>query len=149
MSVESAKHGGCLCGAVRFTATLRQHKFGVCHCGSCRKWASGPYFAVGCGRQVTFEDETELAIYASSEWAERGFCRKCGTSLFYRLRDAGNYQMALGAFDDAGDLEFASQVFIDEKPASYDFANATRKMTGRQVIDTYLAEKTGGVAKNG
>jgi len=149
MTGESTHSGGCLCGAVRFTVTLRQRKFGVCHCRTCRKWASGPYFAVGCGRQVTFEDETELSTYASSEWAERGFCRKCGTSLFYRLRDAGHYQMALGSLDDAGDLEFTSEVFIDEKPDAYEFANETRKMTGRQVIDTYLAEKTGGVAKNG
>jgi len=149
MTEKETYGGGCLCRAIRFTVTLPQRKFGVCHCGTCRKWASGPYFAVGCGRNVAFEDETELAIYASSEWAERGFCRNCGTSLFYRLRDAGNYQMALGALDDAGDLEFTSQVFIDEKPGSYEFANETRKMTGRQVIDAYLSEKTGGVAKNG
>lgn len=149
MAGKTAYSGGCLCGAVRFTVTPVREKFGVCHCATCRKWASGPYFAIGCGRDVEFEDKSDLATYASSQWAERGFCRKCGSSLFYRLRDSGHYQMALGALDTIDDLKFTSQVFIDEKPDVYEFANETRKMTGRQVIDAYLAEKTGGVANNG
>jgi len=149
MADNTKYHGSCLCKAVRFSVTPRQHKFGVCHCSTCRNWIGGPFFAVGCGPDVVFEDESGLAIYASSDWAERGFCRKCGTSLFYRLRESGSYQFSLGAIGGIEEFEFTSQIFIDEKPAAYDFANETRKLTGRQVIDTYLAQKTDGAANHG
>ena len=141
--------GGCLCGAVRFKATPRQAKFGACHCDMCRRWTGGPYLAVGCGGDVDFNSLDGVAVYTSSDWAERGFCGKCGTILFYRLKQTGHYQVSLGAFDDAGDLVFTSQIFIDEKPDQYDFANETRKLTGRQVIDAYMAEKTDGAGGHG
>lgn len=139
-----ARTGGCLCGAVRFTATPRQPHFGACHCAMCRRWAGGVWMAVGCGPDVSFNDSAPVATFSSSKWAERGFCAKCGTALFYRLRDSGHYQMALGAFDDSSGLTFTRQIFIDEKPDSYAFADDTRNLTGAEVIDGYLADKSAG-----
>ena len=77
--------GGCLCGAVRFTARLKNRDVGVCHCSMCRRWAAGPFFAMECEGAVQVADETNLGAYRSSEWAERCFCKKCGSVLFYRL----------------------------------------------------------------
>lgn len=147
--MSGSHSGGCLCGELRFSATPRQAEFGVCHCDMCRRWSGGTFMAVGCGDNVEFEKDSSLRVFASSEWAERGFCGTCGTALFYRLKGAGHYQVALGAFDDISGLEFTSQIFIDEKPDAYEFANDTRKLTGQQVIDAYMAEKTGGAVSNG
>ena len=41
--------------------------------------------AIEVGSSLKIEDDTHLGVYRSSEWAERCFCTKCGTSLFYRL----------------------------------------------------------------
>jgi len=34
--------------------------------------------AVDCGEDVAFEGEENISVFSSSEWAERGFCNKCG-----------------------------------------------------------------------
>ena len=40
--------GGCLCGAVRFTAAPANHEVGACHCSMCRKWTAGPFLVLDC-----------------------------------------------------------------------------------------------------
>lgn len=129
--------GGCLCGAVRFTAKSTSKSVGVCHCTMCRKWGSGPLMAVDCGTDVSFEGEENISVFGSSAWAERGFCKKCGSNLFYRLKGSGQHIMSAGLFDDDKAFVFESQVFIDEKPAYYDFANKTENMTGAEVFAKY------------
>lgn len=36
---------------------------------------------------LKFLKDQNLSIYASSDWAERGFCNHCGTVLFWRMKD--------------------------------------------------------------
>ena len=121
--------GGCLCGAVRFEAGDVPEEMGICHCGQCRRWASGPYFAVR-GNDVSFEGEENLGRYRSSDWAERGFCKLCGSSLFYHMHEEPFYMLAVGAFDDQSRFTLKRQVFIDEKPAFYAFAGETENSSG-------------------
>ncbi len=128
--------GTCLCGAVRFTVASASPHVGACHCGMCRKWGGGPLLAIDCGTDVTFADEANVSVYASSDWAERGFCRQCGSHLFYRLKETQQYIMPVGLFDLQG-LVFDHQVFIDSKPAYYAFANKTKEMTGAEVFAQY------------
>jgi hypothetical protein len=70
-------------------------------------------------------------------FAERGFCSKCGSHLFYRLKDSGQYIVPIGLFDAELDVRFACQVFIDEKPAYYAFANESKNMTGAEMFAMY------------
>jgi hypothetical protein len=136
--------GGCLCGAVRFTAAPESHDFAVCHCGMCRRWGAGPYFAITCKGSFKIEDASNVGIYRSSEWAERGFCKKCGTSLFYRLVGQDHYEVSTEAFDDRSDLAFTTQIFIDEKPPYYAFANDTKNMTGAEVFAEFAPPQAKG-----
>ncbi|MBV8248062.1 MAG: GFA family protein [Comamonas sp.] len=126
--------GSCLCGAIEVT-TQDQHEAGLCHCSTCRRWTGGPMFSVHCGSDVQFQGETP-AVYRSSDWAERGFCARCGTHLFYHLLPANEYVLTLGLFQDQP-FKLADEIFIDEKPAYYEFRNETRKMTGQEVFDQY------------
>lgn len=126
--------GSCLCGEVSFTAKYAHQSIGACHCGMCRKWGGGPLMAVYCGTDVTFEGEENISVYNSSEWAERGFCKKCGSHLFYRLKERKQHMMTAGLFDDNSMFEFDHQVFIDEKPSYYCFSNKTNNMTGEEVF---------------
>lgn len=127
--------GKCLCGAVAATADLPD-QFGACHCATCRRWGGGPLLAVHA-RSASFEGETHITCFNSSDWAERGFCKTCGTHLFYRIKQSGEYVLPLGLFDDVADLTFASQIFVDEKPGAYAFANDTGMMTGAEVFAQY------------
>lgn len=93
--------------------------------------------AVNCGTEVSFEGEGNISVFSSSEWAERGFCSKCGSNLFYRIKGSGQYIMSVGLFDDQEGFLFDNQVFIDEKPSYYGFSNETENMTGAEVFAKY------------
>ena len=134
MSDTMEARGSCVCGATQITAKTVSRNVGACHCGLCRKWAGGPFMAVDCGTEVSFTGEDTISVFDSSEWAERGFCSKCGTHLFYRLKQNQQYYMPVGIFEDDSKFLFDHQVFIDEKPKYYKFANKTNDMTGEEVF---------------
>jgi hypothetical protein len=127
---------------VRFTAQLKNRDVGVCHCSICRRWSAGPFFAVECGN-VQVADETQLGVYRSSEWAERCFCKRCGSALFYRLVGKGFSAVSAEALDDRAGFRFASQIFIDDKPPYYEFANKTHNMTGAEVFAAFASSQAG------
>ena len=131
---NEAKSGKCLCGACGFSASLSDNKVGACHCTTCRGWGGGPFLSVACGTTVSFSEGAPVKVYDSSPWAERGFCSCCGSHLFYRLKGEGLYFVLVGSFDDLGDVEFDHQVFIDQKPSYYTFANQTNDMTGAEMF---------------
>jgi hypothetical protein len=137
MSDAATMSGGCLCGAVRFTAAPASRDVGACHCSMCRKWCAGPFMGLDCGTTLKVADSTNLGVYRSSEWAERCFCTQCGTPLFYRLVAQNMHYVSAEAFDDREGYAFKSQIFIDEKPAYYDFANKTHNMTGAEVFAAF------------
>lgn len=134
MSESKAGAGSCLCGAVQFNAAEVVQHVGSCHCGMCVKW-SGPWLAVDCGSDVSFSAEDAITRYDSSDWAERGFCKHCGTHLFYHLKAADRYMMPPGLFDDQSDFSFSHQIFIDKKPDYYAFANDTDNLTEAEVFE--------------
>ena len=137
MSDEAERRGSCLCGAVRVATKAPTKAVGACHCSMCRKWTGGPLLAIECGSEVRFEGDDNISVFSSSDWAERGFCRKCGSNLFYRLKKGGYYAISAGLLDDDKQLTFEHQVFIDEKPSYYSFANETKNMTGAEVFALY------------
>ena len=111
--------------------------YGACHCGMCRKWGGGPFLAVDCGQEVNISGEENVTTYASSEWAERAFCKHCGSNLYYRVVETGEHYVCAGLLDETDGLVLEGQIFIDEKPAFYDFANETKNMTGAEVFAAF------------
>lgn len=135
---ESTQHSGvCLCGAVRLRVELAGASVGACHCGMCRKWTGGPLLAVESRGSVHIEGEENVERYQSSDWAERGFCRRCGTHLFYRLKSGNMHAVPVGVLDGDADWVLDHQIFIDEKPGFYAFANDTRNLTAAEVFAQY------------
>lgn len=133
------QRGGCLCGAVRYRLEAPATRYGACHCGMCRRWTG----SVEMGVEVlpggaTFEDETHLAVYRSSDWAERGFCDICGSSLFWRLTVDGPMHgllsLSVGSLDGMEGLAFDTEVYVDQKPASHAFAGDRKRMTEAEVL---------------
>lgn len=102
MTTNPAIHsGGCLCGAVRFSASGDPIGGNHCHCGMCRKdsgsgvstFVSFPASAVSWNGTPT--------DYESSPGTFRGFCPKCGSSITWRNGSDDNFvDFRLGTFDD-------------------------------------------------
>lgn len=126
--------GQCLCGAVTVNVTPDAERMDACHCSLCRKWSGGPFLAMSCSDNVTIEAGESLGVFQSSQWAERTFCKTCGTAIAWRLQDQTNYHVSASLFKETADYPFAMQVFIDEKPGNYSFEQKTKTMTGAEVF---------------
>jgi hypothetical protein len=92
--------GGCQCGAIRYALLSEPSDPHICHCRMCQK-AFGSFFAPLTG--VPLEDfaltRGTLAIFKSSEVAERGFCAGCGTPLTFHYVDSPRIAVSLGSLD--------------------------------------------------
>ena len=71
--------GRCLCGAVTYKAKATSHDVNACHCGMCRRWTGGPLIYIHAEGKPEFTGGEALGVFRSSEWGERGFCKKCGS----------------------------------------------------------------------
>ena len=131
--------GQCLCGAVKFTAELDSSEVGACHCKMCQRWSGSAF--VGFNTQpdaVVFEGDEHIGTYKSSDWAERSFCRECGTSLFYRLTAPGDHHgiryIAVGLLDDTTGLKLTREMFYDKKGHAFEYAGDTKKQTEAEIF---------------
>ena len=125
--------GECLCSAITIR-TPDKKSIDACHRGMCRRWGGGPALGVPCGSDVQIDGVEQLKVYKSSEWAERAFCRECGTHIFYRLLHTNEYFVPAGLFQNEIEFEFKEQIFIDMKPSYYEFANQTLNLTEAEVF---------------
>lgn len=126
--------GRCMCGAVTYTASL-EPTVSACHCGMCRRWAGGPFLTAGPA-EVEFAGRENMTVIESSAWAERGFCNKCGSSLFYRLtggRYAGVTHVGFGTLDDQSGFEMVREWFCDLKPDAYAFEGEHDRVTSEEI----------------
>jgi hypothetical protein len=112
-----------------FSAEEVETDYSACHCGMCRRWSGGSaFFAAEC-HGVTFVSGELVGTFASSAWADRGFCTACGTTLFYFLKPTQTYLMSVGVFDDQAPFRLVREIFIDRKPPGYDFAGDQERWT--------------------
>ena len=136
--------GRCLCGNVSYKAKLKSG-IGACHCGMCRRWAGGPLMSVHAEGAVDITGKENISRFRSSDWAERGFCKHCGSNLFYHLRPnpkmpEGEYIFAAGSLDDQNALVFDHEVYVDHKPAWYSFADDDnrKRMTEADIVAMFV-----------
>ncbi len=144
MSTQTELRGQCLCGKIAVTATPAENSVGACHCAMCRSWGGGPFMTIDCGTDVSFTGEEDIGTFDSSQWAERGFCRSCGSHLFYRLKQTGQTMLPASLINPDDTIVFDHQVFIDEKPGYYAFANKTEDWTGAEVFAKFGGESDSG-----
>lgn len=113
---EQVTGGGCLCGAVRYTVTGPRREITICHCGQCRRWMGlvGAFSAAPADR-IAIEPGDALGWYRSSELAERGFCRRCGTPLFWKPSHGGHVSISAGSVDDPAGLVVARHIYVADK----------------------------------
>ena len=116
--------GGCLCGAVRYEAQAPIRAVTICHCGQCRKWHGhvGAYTAARNDRFTLTRDEG-LAWFASSDFAKRGFCGKCGSSLFWKRNAGDQVSIAAGTIDGDTGLKAVKHIHVVDKGDYYDIGD--------------------------
>ena len=85
---------------------------------------------------VTITRGAEAVVWCRGpKWAARGFCQRCGTSLFYRLEN----QPELFAIIAGDALNFLLQRHIetDAQPASYSFPDHQPRVTKVELMKKF------------
>jgi hypothetical protein len=99
--------GGCLCGAVRYQATVAPAGAAYCHCRMCQR-SVGNVFGTFAGFPIESLRFTRgrPKIYQSSPIGRRGFCPRCGSPLTCQgLDHPETILVTIGSLDDPNQIE--------------------------------------------
>ena len=123
-AVQASTHGSCMCGAVHYRVSGPLRPIIACHCIQCRK-SSGHYVAAtACPSEALHIEGDTLRWFASSPQAERGFCGRCGSNLFWRRKDSRSTSIWAGSIDGPTGLHIAQQMFTSSKGDYYALPDA-------------------------
>ena len=110
----------CLCGGIQFRTKGYHRNIQNCHCVQCMK-THGNYAAYTNveERNIKFLKKRTLKWFKSSKRAKRGFCNKCGASLFFKVIGAKNISIAAGTFNKPVKLKTTMNIFVKGKSDYY------------------------------
>ena len=116
--------GQCLCGAVKFETRGPLREVVACHCTQCRR-QSGHFFAAtaSADADLTVAGAEELSWYEASDDARRGFCRHCGSALFWKRHGSDTTSILAGAFDRPSGLRLARHIYCADKGDYYEIGD--------------------------
>ncbi len=116
--------GGCLCGAVRFEISGRLRDVVNCHCGMCQK-LHGAFGAHSKAKKTSIRitEDRGLKWYRTSEIARRGFCRECGSSLFWQPDEQDATGILAGSLDRPTGLSTMGHIFVGDKADFYEISD--------------------------
>ena len=121
--------GGCLCGAVRYSIALPPQWVAHCHCSMCRR-AHGAAFVTWVGNlreNVRIEQGAELLTsHRSSAAAQRRFCSRCGSLLFFESTHwPDELHVTLAHLDDPTGIEPVAHAYWKHRVAWGDWTGRT------------------------
>ena len=127
LSYKTAK---CLCGGVKIKIKNKLRHIINCHCSQCMK-THGNYAAYTSCQEynVTFISKKTLKWYKSSKIAKRGFCSKCGASMFYKRLKSKNISIAAGMFNNPTKLKTYLNIFTKDKMDFYKLDKSLPRFT--------------------
>jgi len=135
----STRSGRCMCGAVTFQAEVIGD-FSACHCKMCQQWASGLFMGVHTKGFSLTGGQGAFTRFKSSDWAERAFCSKCGSNIYYHAVDYGHPSVALGTLDDTTGLKRTHEYYIDLEPKGLERTNETETMTEAEAVAFFTGD---------
>jgi len=119
--------GSCVCKAITFEVASNLGPVEACHCKQCRQWTGHFLASTEVPRAaLTIHGAEDLTWYHSSEKVRRGFCCKCGASLFFDPTDKNKHDwigISMGAFDTPSNTKLALHIFAAEKGDYYEISD--------------------------
>jgi len=120
--------GSCLCEGVKFKTHGLHRDVHNCHCIQCSK-THGNYAAYTSVQKsnINFLKNNTLKWYKSSKRAKRGFCKKCGASLFFKVINSKVIHISAGMFNRPTKLKTTMNIFVKNKADFYKLDNLLPK----------------------
>jgi hypothetical protein len=130
---RKTEHSGrCECGAVTYRVRGNLRDVVVCHCGQCqRNHSYAPGYSAARKAELTVEGADNIAWYRSSEQARRGFCRTCGSSLFWETEGKDTVSITAGSLDAPTGLKTVLHIMTADKHDYYTIADGVPQVEGR------------------
>ena len=118
----------CLCGSIQFKTQGNHRDIHNCHCIQCMKTHGhhAAYTAVKL-ENIKFLKKKTLKWFKSSKRAKRGFCNKCGASIFFKVKDSKIIHIAAGMFNKPIKLKTELNIFVKGKLEYYKIDNRLPK----------------------
>ena len=113
--------GSCNCGAIRFRTRGELREVIACHCSQCRK-QTGLYYAATnvLDSELDVEGAANVTWYRSSDFAQRAFCKTCGSALFWKADAADYTSIMAGLFDMPTGLAIGYHIFCADRGDYYE-----------------------------
>lgn len=131
--------GSCFCGALQFQVETPTKWCAHCHCSMCRKAHGAAFvtwFGVATQQFAITHGQEFLKWFPSSKEANRGFCQRCGTTLFFEgLRWSDEIHIALAVMDEPIDREPKAHVFFDSHVDWVDVGDHLKRYGGTSGTD--------------
>ncbi len=112
--------GSCLCGGVAYRADGPVIDASHCYCTMCQKQhgaGAGSYANVDATGFVIERGADLMTEYASSAHGRRGFCQRCGSTLFWRsAEEPDRISVTLGTIEPAYYGPVERELHTDTKP---------------------------------
>ena len=81
---------------------------------------------------LTVVADESLEWFASSEFASRGFCSRCGSSLFWLSEARDHVSIMAGTLDEPTGLEAVEHIYVKDKGDYYDLTDDLPKVVGHR-----------------
>ena len=130
MSSRNNKIISCLCGGIQLKTKGPFRHVSNCHCSQCMK-THGNYAAYTNTpeKDIQFIKKKTLKWYRSSKKAKRGFCNKCGASMFFKRLGSENISIAAGMFKNPTKLKTRMNIFVEGKLDYYNLDSRLLKFS--------------------
>ena len=121
MSSRNNKVISCLCGGIQLKTKGPLRHVSNCHCRQCMK-THGNYAAYtnALEKDIKFIKKRTLKWFKSSKKARRGFCNKCGASIFFKFLGSEDISIAAGMFQNPTKLKTTKNIFVKGKLDYYE-----------------------------
>lgn len=112
--------GGCLCGAMRYTASPTHRGGYDCHCRMCQLAFGNTRAAfINLRNHEVQWTANPPTLYASSKFAQRGFCGHCGTPLSFEYLASDHMDLSVGSLDDPSAMTPTFHFAIESRMAAW------------------------------
>lgn len=107
--------GGCLCGEVRYAAQGEPINVRVCHCRLCQRAIGAAFNARALYAVDKVSVSGPVGTAHSSEGLKRGFCTRCGTTIFSKREALGIMGLTSGSMDDSSGFVPSDHIWVSSK----------------------------------
>tara|TARA_Y100000590_G_scaffold237399_1_gene267209 strand:+ start:225 stop:635 length:411 start_codon:yes stop_codon:yes gene_type:complete len=125
---QKSLNASCLCKGVNLKIIGEFRSVINCHCIQCTKTHGNfaSYTSI-LEENIIFKSKKTLQWFKSSKKASRGFCKNCGSSIFFKRLGSKAISLSAGLLNNPTGLKTISHIFIHNKRDYYQLSDKLPK----------------------